>query len=52
MVTLFVMLTASGIMIRLVDMTVQIDNDIGVLILLLVILNAGIAGLSFCIFRR
>jgi hypothetical protein len=46
------MLVVSRFVIRLVDATVQIDDDIGLLILLLVILNAGIVGLSVYIFRR
>ena len=46
------MLVVSRFVIRLVDATVQIDDDIGLLILLLVILNAGIVGLSVYTFRR
>ena len=46
------MLVVSRFVIRLVDATVQIDDDFGLLILLLVILNAGIVGLSVYIFRR
>ena len=46
------MFVVSRFVIRLVDATVQIDDDIGLLILLLVILNAGIAGLSLYAFRR
>ena len=46
------MLVVSRFVIRLVDVTVQIDDHIGLLILLLVILNAGIVGLSVYIFRR
>ena len=51
-VTILIMLVASRFVIRLVDATVQIDDDIGLLILLLVIVNAGIAGLSNYVFRR
>ena len=51
-ITILIMLVVSRFVIRLVDATVQIDDDIGLLILLLVILNAGIAGLSFYTFRR
>ena len=50
--TIMIMLVVSRFVIRLVDATVQIDDDIGLLILLLVILNAGIAGLSLYAFRR
>ena len=51
-VTVFTMLVVSGFAIRLVDATVQIDDDIGLLIFLLVILNAGIIGLSRYVLSR
>lgn len=51
-ITILIMLVASRFVIRLVDATVQIDDDIGLLILLLVIVNAGIVGLSSYAFRR
>ena len=51
-ITILIMLVVSRFVIRLVDATVQIDNDFGLLILLLVILKAGIVGLSVYIFRR
>ena len=51
-VTVFIMLVVSGFAIRLVDATVQIDDDIGLLIFLLVIFNAGIIGLSRYVFSR
>ena len=51
-ITILIMLVVSRFVIRLVDVTVQIDDHIGLLILLLVILNAGIVGLSVYIFRR
>ena len=51
-ITILIMLVISRFVIRLVDATVQIDDDIGLLILLLMILNAGIAGLSLYAFRR
>ena len=50
-ITILIMLVASRFVIRLVDATVQIDDDIGLLILLLVIVNAGIVGLSSYVFR-
>ena len=50
-ITIFVMLVVSGFAVWIVDATVQIDDDIGLLILLLVILNAAIAGLSLYHFR-
>ena len=51
-ITILIMLAISRFVVRLVDATVQIDDDIGLLILLLVILNAGIAGLSLYVFRK
>ena len=51
-ITILIMLVVSKFVVRLVDATVQINDDIGLLILLLVIVNAGIAGLSLYVFRR
>ena len=51
-ITILIMFVVSRFVIRLVDATVQIDDDIGMLILLLVIVNAIIAGLSLYVFRR
>ena len=51
-ITILIMLVVSRFVIRLVDATVQINDDIGLLILLLVIVNAGIAGLSLYVFRK
>ena len=51
-ITILIMLVVSRFVLRLVDATVQIDDDIGLLILLLVIVNAIIAGLSLYVFRR
>ena len=51
-ITVLIMLVTSRFVIRLVDATVQIDDDIGLLILLLVIVNAIIAGLSLYVFRK
>ena len=51
-ITILIMLVVSRFVIRLVDATVQIDDDIGLLILLLVIVNVIIAGLSLYVFRR
>ena len=51
-ITLLIMLVVSRFVLRLVDATVQIDDDIGLLILLLVIVNAIIAGLSLYVFRK
>ena len=44
-ITILIMLVVSRFVVRLVDATVQINDDIGLLILLLVIVNAIIAGL-------
>ena len=51
-ITILIMLVVSRFVVRLVDATVQIDDDIGLLILLLVIVNAIVAGLSLYVFRR
>ena len=51
-ITILIMLVVSRFVLRLVDATVQINDDIGLLILLLVIVNAIIAGLSLYVFRR
>ena len=51
-ITVLIMLVTSRFVIRLVEATVQIDDDIGLLILLLVIVNAIIAGFSLYVFRR
>ena len=51
-ITIFMMLFVSGIVVWLVDATVQIDDDIGMLITLLVILNVIIAGISLYLFRN
>ena len=51
-ITVLIMLVVSRFVVRLVDATVQINDDIGLLILLLVIVNAIIAGLSLYVFRK
>ena len=51
-ITILIMLVVSRFVVRLVDATVQIDDDIGLLILLLVIVNDIIVGLSLYVFRR
>ena len=51
-ITIIIMLVVTGSAVRIVDATVQIDDDIGLLILLLAILNAGIVGLSIYAYRR
>ena len=46
------MLIVSRFIVRIVDATVQIDNDIGMLILLLVIVNAAIGFVGYMIYQR
>ena len=40
-ITIIIMLVVTGSAVRIVDATVQIDDDIGLLILLLAILNTA-----------
>ena len=51
-VTIIIMLIASRFFVRIVDATVQIDDDLGVLIVLLVVINAAIGGMSYLVYRR
>lgn len=51
-VTLIIMLIVSRFMIRIVDATVQIDDDITALLLLLVAVNAVIGGCSCMLYRK
>ena len=44
--TVLIMLISSRFVIRIVDATVQIDNDIALLIILLIVLNVVIGMLS------
>ena len=46
-----VMLIVSRFIVRIVDATVQIDNDVGMLLLLLLIVNAMIGFLSYKLFQ-
>lgn len=50
--TLTIMLIVSRFFVRIVDATVQIDEDLGVLITLLVVINAAIGGVSYLVYRR
>ena len=50
--TILVMLIASRFIVRIVDATVQIDNDIGMLIFLLIIVNAAIGFVGHRIYQR
>ncbi len=51
-ITLAVMLVVSRFLVRLVDATVQIDDDLGMLALLLLVVNAAIGAVSYWIYRR
>ena len=50
--TILIMLITSWLLIRIVDATVQIDDDIVLLIIMLVALNAVIGILSFFLYRK
>ena len=49
--TIAVMLIVSRFIVRIVDATVQIDNDVCMLLLLLLIVNAMIGFLSYKLFQ-
>ncbi|MBR3584557.1 MAG: hypothetical protein IKO00_00885 [Oscillospiraceae bacterium] len=49
--TLAVMLVVSRFVVRIVDATVQIDNDIGMLLLLLLLVNAVIGWIGRRLYR-
>ena len=51
-VTLAVMLIASRFLARIIDATVGIDGDAGMLLLSLAALNAAIAAASLLLYRR
>jgi hypothetical protein len=46
------MLIASRFLVRIVDATVQIDDDIGVLVVLLAVINISIGGISYLVYRK
>ena len=50
--TVFIMLITSRFVIRIVDTTVQIDNDIALLIILLIVLNVVIGMLSRFLYKK
>ncbi len=50
--TVFIMAPVSRFAVRIVDATVQIDGDIGLLIVMLVLLNAAIAAVSRRLYKR
>ena len=49
--TLAVMLIISRFVVRIVDATVQIDNDIGVLLLLLMLVNVSIGFVGYKLYQ-
>lgn len=51
-VTIIIMLIASRFLVRMVDATVQIDDDIGLLVVLLAALNAAVGGISYLLYRK
>ena len=51
-ITIFVMLVASRFAIRIVDATVQIDDDITVLLVRLTAVNAAIGVCSYMLYRK
>ena len=50
--TVFIMLITSRFVIRIVDATVQINNDIALLIILLIVLNVVIGMLSRFLYKK
>ncbi len=50
--TVLIMLISSRFVIRIVDATVQIDNDIALLIILLIVLNVVIGMLSRFLYKK
>ncbi len=51
-VTIAIMLVISRFLVRIVDATVQIDDDIGMLVLILIAVNAAIGGGSYMLYRK
>ena len=50
--TVLIMVIASRFVIRIIDATVQIDDDVGLLILLLIFLNTAIGALSYLLYKK
>ena len=50
--TVFILLITSRFVIRIVDATVQIDNDIALLIILLIVLNVVIGMLRRFLYKK
>lgn len=51
-VTIAIMLVISRFLVRIVDATVQVDDDIGMLVLMLIAVNAAIGGGSYMLYRK
>ena len=51
-ITILIMLVVTRFLIRIVDATVQIDNDIGMLLLLVVAVNTAIGLVSRRLYQR
>lgn len=51
-VTIIIMLIVSRFLVRIVDATVRIDEDIGVLVVLLAVINTSIGGMSYLVYRK
>ena len=50
--TMLIMIIASRFLIRIVDATVQIDDDIGYLIILLLLMNTAIGTAGYRLYRK
>lgn len=50
--TILIMAITSRFLIRIVDATVQIDEDIGLLIILLIVLNTAIGTAGYRLYKR
>ncbi|MBR2668365.1 MAG: hypothetical protein IKE36_01060 [Solobacterium sp.] len=51
-VTVLIMLIISRFVVRIIDATVQIGDDLGLLIVVLILLNAVISGLSYLLYKK
>ena len=50
--TVFIMVITSRFVIRIIDATVQIDDDIAILIILLILLNIAIGAFSYFLYKK
>ncbi len=50
--TVVIMLIVSRFVVRIIDATVQIDDDIGLLIVFLIVLNSIIGALSYLLYKK